>query len=48
MTKQSTMKPFAPGDIFLGCTYLCDPDDDHRGDGRIIQYDKNMVPKRAL
>ncbi len=48
MTKQSTMKPFAPGDIFLGCTYLCDPDDDHRGDGRILQYDKNMVPKGTL
>jgi len=48
MTKQSTMKPFAPGDIFLGCTYLCDPDDDHRGDGRILQYDANMVPKGTL
>ncbi len=48
MIKQSTMKPFAPGDIFLGCTYLCDPDDDHKGDGRILQYDKNMVPKGTL
>ena len=48
MTKQSTMKPFAPGDIFLGCTYLCDPDDDHAGDGRILQFDKNMVPKGTL
>ncbi|MDP6436910.1 MAG: hypothetical protein QF790_06530 [Gammaproteobacteria bacterium] len=48
MTKQSTMKPFAPGDIFLGCTYLCDPDDDHKGDGRILQYDKNLVPKGTL
>jgi len=42
------MKPFAPGDIFLGCTYLCDPDDDHKGDGRILQYDCNMVPKGTL
>ncbi len=48
MIKQSTMKPFAPGDIFLGCTYLCDPEDDHKGDGRILQYDHNMVPKGTL
>jgi hypothetical protein len=48
MTKMSTMKPFAPGDIFQGCTYLCDPDDDHAGDGRILQYDRNMVPKGTL
>ena len=48
MTKQSTMKPFADGDIFLGCTYLCDPDDDHKGDGRILQFDRNMVPKGTL
>ncbi|MDH3977496.1 MAG: hypothetical protein OEU86_03190 [Gammaproteobacteria bacterium] len=48
MTKQSTMKPFTPGDIFLGCTYLCDPDDDHAGDGRILQFDCNMVPKGTL
>jgi hypothetical protein len=48
MTKASTMKPFAAGDIFLGCTYLCNPDDDHAGDGRILQYDRNMVPKGTL
>lgn len=48
MTKKSTMKPFAPGDIFLGCTYLCDPDDDHKGDGRILQFDRHMVPKGTL
>ncbi|MAF84590.1 MAG: hypothetical protein QGH93_05135 [Gammaproteobacteria bacterium] len=48
MTKISTMKPFAPGDIFLGCTYLCNPDDDHAGEGRILQYDRNMVPKGTL
>jgi hypothetical protein len=42
------MKPFAAGDIFLGCTYLCNPDDDHAGDGRILQFDKNMVPKGTL
>jgi len=48
MTKQSTLKPFAPGDIFLGCTYLCDPHDDHKGDGRILQFSKDMVPKGTL
>jgi hypothetical protein len=49
MTKTSTMKPFAPGDIFLGCTYLMNvPGDDHAGEGRILQYDRNMVPKGTL
>lgn len=48
MTKVSTMKPFAPGDIFLGCTYLNDPKDDHAGEGRILQFDRNMVPKGTL
>jgi hypothetical protein len=42
------MKAFAPGDIFLGCTYLCNPDDDHAGDGRILQFDCNGVPKGTL
>lgn len=49
MTKASTMKPFAPGDIFLGCTYLMNvPGDDHAGEGRILQYDSAMVPKGTL
>src|SRR5690606_209254 len=49
MTKQSTLKPFAPGDIFLGCTYLMNvPGDDHAGEGRILQYDRNGVPKGTL
>lgn len=43
------MKPFAPGDIFLGCTYLMNvAGDDHAGEGRILQYDRNMVPKGTL
>ncbi len=46
--KASTMKPFAPGDIFLGCTYLNDPADDHAGEGRILQFDRHMVPKGTL
>jgi hypothetical protein len=48
VTKPSTLKPFAPGDIFLGCTYLCDPQDDHAGEGRILQFDRNLVPKGTL
>ncbi len=48
MTKVSTMKPFAPGDVFLGCTYLCNPTDDHAGEGRILQFDRNLVPKGTL
>lgn len=43
--KTSTLKPFAKGDIFLGCTYLNDPKDDHKGEGRILQFDKNWVAK---
>jgi hypothetical protein len=47
--KRSTMKPFAPGDIFLGCTYLMNvAGDDHAGEGRILQFDRNMVPKGTL
>jgi hypothetical protein len=43
--KINTMKPFEKGDIFLGCTYLNDEIDDHKGDGRILQYDKELNPK---
>lgn len=48
MLKTSTMKPFATGDIFLGCTYLNNPNDDHMGDGRILQFDKHWRPKGTL
>jgi hypothetical protein len=49
MTKTSTMKPFADGDLFLGCTYLMNVSgDDHAGEGRILQFDRNMVPKGTL
>ncbi len=46
--KESTMKPFAPGDIFLGSTLLDNPDDDHAGRGRILQYDKDLNLKGVL
>jgi hypothetical protein len=42
------MQPFAPGDIFLGLTDLNDPNDDHAGDGRIVQYDANFRKKGEL
>lgn len=48
MLKTSTVKPFDRGDIFLGCTYLNNPDDDHMGEGRILQFDRNWVPKGTL
>lgn len=45
LQKKSTLKPFAVGDVFLGCTYLNNPNDDHMGEGRILQFDRNFVPK---
>ena len=48
MLKTSTMKPFEKGDIFLGLSYLNDPNDDHKGEGRILQFDRNWVPKGTL
>jgi hypothetical protein len=48
MQLTSTMKPFEVGDIFLGCTYLNNPNDDHMGDGRILQFDKYWRPKGTL
>lgn len=48
MANVSTMQPFAKGDIFVGCTLLNRPEDDHAGDGRIIQYDSNLKEKGVL
>jgi hypothetical protein len=48
MQLTSTMKPFETGDIFLGCTYLNNPADDHMGDGRILQFDRHWRPKGTL
>jgi hypothetical protein len=48
MLKTSTMKPFEKGDIFLGCTYLNNDEDDHMGEGRILQFDKYWRPKGTL
>jgi len=48
MTQASTMKPFAAGDIFAGATVLNNDQDDHAGDGRIIQYDRELNEKGVL
>ncbi len=44
----STMQSFAAGDIFVGATVLNNPEDDHAGIGRIIQYDENLNEKGVL
>ncbi|MBM4197015.1 MAG: WD40 repeat domain-containing protein [Gammaproteobacteria bacterium] len=48
MKTASTLKPFAKGDIFAGATLLNVKEDDHAGDGRIIQYDSNLNEKGVL
>ncbi len=48
MTKESTIQPFAKGDILVGATLLNNPDDDHAGPGRIIQYDAEFNEKGVL
>ncbi len=42
------MLPFSDGDIFIGCTLLNVEDDDHAGEGRIWQYDKDLNFKGEL
>lgn len=48
MTSESTLQAFAKGDIFVGATLLNNADDDHAGDGRIIQYDSELNEKGVL
>jgi streptogramin lyase len=48
MTKESTLKPFEEGDVFVGATVLNNDKDDHAGDGRIIQYDSDLNEKGVL
>jgi sugar lactone lactonase YvrE len=48
MTAKSDIQSFEPGDVLVGATVLNNPDDDHAGDGRIIQYDNNLVQKGEL
>ena len=48
MTNESNLKPFAAGDIFAGATLLNNPNDDHGGDGSIIQFDTDLNEKGIL
>jgi hypothetical protein len=48
MERINTIQPFVKGDVFVGCTWLNNPDDDHRGYGRIIQYDEDLNEKGVL
>ena len=48
MNTESTLQPFSAGDVFVGATLLNDPEDDHAGRGRIIQYDAGLVEKGVL
>lgn len=40
--------PFAAGDVFVGATQLNNPDDDHAGRGRVLQYDADLNLKGQL
>ena len=42
------MKAFEQGDILVGATLLNNPEDDHAGPGRIIQYDSDLNLKGVL
>ena len=46
--EESTLQPFARGDVFIGATLLNDPDDDHAGRGRILQFDADLNLKGVL
>ena len=46
--RSSSLQAFAPGDVFVGATLLNDPDDDHAGRGRILQYDANLELRGQL
>ena len=45
---QFTLQPFATGDVFVGATLLNNPDDDHAGRGRILQFDADLNLKGVL
>ena len=44
----STFKPYAPGDLFVAATLLNNTNDDHAGQGRILQYGADLKPKGEL
>lgn len=46
--RESTLQPFAKGDVFIGATLLNNPEDDHAGRGRILQFDADLNLKGVL
>jgi sugar lactone lactonase YvrE len=44
----STFKPYATGDLFVAATMLNNANDDHAGQGRILQYAADLKPKGEL
>ena len=40
--------PFHSGDVVVGCTLLNDPNDDHRGRGRLLHYDAQLQLKQTI
>jgi hypothetical protein len=44
----STATPFAKGDIIVAATVMDNPDDDHAGTGRLLQFDANLNLKGTL
>lgn len=46
--RESTFQPFAIGDVFVAATVMDDPNDDHAGTGRLLQFDADLNPKGVL
>ena len=44
----NTVRPFARGDVLVAATVMNNPDDDHAGAGRLIQYDSDLNFKGEL
>jgi sugar lactone lactonase YvrE len=45
---KSRAVPFERGDVVVGCTVLNDPQDDHKGRGRLLHYDGNLQLKNTI
>ncbi|MBM4230824.1 MAG: hypothetical protein FJ184_08755, partial [Gammaproteobacteria bacterium] len=44
----STLQPFVSGDLFVAATLLDNPQDDHAGRGRILQFGADLKPKGEI
>ena len=47
-TRVSNATPFAKGDIIVAATVMDNPNDDHAGTGRLLQFDSNLNLKGTL